>query len=365
MGRVPGTCGDNFSVDKLVADLQPWANLKKCPFDWELQRYAKSRKSQGPDRAGLHFYAPLLSVVLKHAPHGYPSVVLLKMVWKELEAQHKIMHPELRKNKADRIDVWTSDCVDKICIALKHVVDLKKTNTIYVTKEVQQLMDLVSLRSSGSSASLIPEPQAAAGAATTAPAALPDHISLSQSSSESSSLIFCGVDCQCPACKQVQTIDGSDGDLSDTSVAARDNVEIVPAIRGGQKRAAKADDEDENVPGDAADASAKKKPKLTKKDAASQRKPKSDAASVKKPKSKDPIFPDHEPPSMSSSSSSVQPPKPRVKIVQRYNPPEKKSAYIMYNDVHLVGCSLKASSQYQNVLEIMKKELIDGSFIFL
>ena len=82
---------------------------------------------------------------------------------------------------------------------------------------------------------------------------------------------------------------------------------------------------------------------------------------MKKPKSKDPIFPDDEPPSMSSSSSSAQPPKPRVKIVQRYNHPEKKSAYIKYNDVHFVGCSLKASSQYLDILEIMEKELIDGS----
>ena len=60
----------------------------------------------------------------------------------------------------------------------------------------------------------------------------------------------------------------------------------------------------------------------------------------------------------SSSQSSVQ---PRVNVIYRNNPPEKRSAYIMCNNTYLVGCSLKSTSQYQQVMEIIKKELIDGS----
>ena len=56
----PRPRNDYFDAAALVEALSPMASLKTsaCPIDWELMYYAKSKKSQSPDRQGMEKYLP-------------------------------------------------------------------------------------------------------------------------------------------------------------------------------------------------------------------------------------------------------------------------------------------------------------------
>ena len=65
-----------FSVVDLCELLTPYAKLKVPPFaDWEGSLYAKSRRGQGPDRAGLETYHTPSSASSWSALQGFPAML--------------------------------------------------------------------------------------------------------------------------------------------------------------------------------------------------------------------------------------------------------------------------------------------------
>lgn len=239
VGRAKGTLCDNFDVHGLVEDLRAFATINDCAFDWELASYAKSRRSQGADRAGLSHYSQLLAVVLAHAPHGHPSLVLLEIARKELQLEYAIMSKELAYIYDGKMDSWTTLCCDKVRLACRHVVDLKRSRTSYVGKELQLLFELIALRESAA-----PQSPKASNKASPKAAALPPASPPASPSSEAA--VCSGFTCQCDDCKPEASVVFCESSCeSSCEAAARVNVDFAPADRGGQKRAAEAIDADE------------------------------------------------------------------------------------------------------------------------
>jgi hypothetical protein len=321
LGRKSGTTADTFDVDFMVEQLVPYARLKDCPFDWELSNYAKSRRTQGADRDGLAFYHILLCIVLTLAPLGYPALGLLKIVWSELQKKFNIMSKELTAVYDGKLDSWSSLCCERVRLACRHVVDLKRSKTTWVGKEVKSLLDLVRLRDA---------PSPAIPPATRRPLAkIP-----SSPSASSSAVICCSFNCKCDDCKpspSVVSCNSHDEASESDSISrvALANTEFVPAQRGGQKRAASAVDEV-----DKEDAEPLKKPAAAKKRPA-KAKPKKNLAALDKLLD--------------------------VKIVMRNNPLDKRESYIMLNGKFLLSCSEKASPAYKTIMEKLAEEIRNGT----
>ena len=87
----------NNAVDSraLLGSLDVLARDRACGFDWELNQYDKQRRCQGPDRAGMVVYVPLLKVILQHCPGGRPAFVQLRDVWLALLEKYDIMDGSL------------------------------------------------------------------------------------------------------------------------------------------------------------------------------------------------------------------------------------------------------------------------------
>ena len=342
-GRAKGTANDVFEPDALIEALKPHARDKECLFDWELGDYGKSRRSQGPDREGLGYYAVLLAVVLLFAPHGYPSSTLLKIVWRELQHKYSIMSKELIQIYGSKLDAWTSLCAEKVRLACRHIVDLKRSQTTYVSSEVRALIDLVKLRDDAapaasrrtSSSSKAPPPGAPTGiipprsasSITTqrrasSKCAVVSSDSEAVSSQPSSEVMCCGANCQCPDCQKATVVESSQECGSEGSAAAQNNTEHVPADRGGQKRAAQPEDPEE-------DKSTRKRPAAAEGE-----------TSRKKP----------------AAAGEV-----RLSIVSRHQPIGKRESYIMKNGKFLIGCSEKTHAAYLQIVDKLKKEIEGGT----
>ena len=332
MGRQPGACGDKIDVNLLVDDLTPLANQKRCGFDWELAKYGKSSKQQGPDREDIQTYHKLLEIILRHAPYGFPSTVGLKLTWRQLHEDYKIMDPKLIHKYEGKLDAWATECADKISIACKHVADLKRSKTAYVTKEVKALMDQVAIRDGKKSESQeSPRQPSSATLGTPATPLLPEknHGPDGSPNSSQGSVVFCGFNCNCPECRPApESVDVCDSDDSETSIIAKENTEFVPAARGGQKRAAQADPEEKlSVP-------------------------------MKKP-------------AAASSSSSQQPAVPAaassglddgdVKIVLRNKPEKARESYIMLRGKYFLKCTAKMAGEYKAIIAKIVDEMRAGS----
>ena len=135
---------ETFDVTRLASLLEPLARDKSPPCDFELSGYGKTRRSQGPDREGLQFYAPLLMAILTVAPTGYPSLVLLRETWLELQRKFQIMGPGTHVHRDP--SEWATIAADRIRLCLKHVVDLKKSATTFMPSEVRELVETMLCR---------------------------------------------------------------------------------------------------------------------------------------------------------------------------------------------------------------------------
>ena len=138
----PRSSTTKFPVADLVETLSVHAQLKHCGFDFELSNYSKTRRSQGPDRAGLLHYHILLQGVLKHAPNGFPNHMILKETWLALNKKYDIMDQHL-KLSGMALPAWADSCADSVCRACRHVVDLSRSGTDFLHPDVKALADSI------------------------------------------------------------------------------------------------------------------------------------------------------------------------------------------------------------------------------
>ena len=138
MGRAYGTINDRFCPEKLEDALKPLANMVKRPCDLELEKYEKTKRTQGPDRDGLVEYYPVLSIILQFAPRGLPQKSLLEIVIVNLQNLYGIMAEASQATYKGHYEDWVDKVTSKICIACRHVRDLAMSGTTYVDKKTRQ-----------------------------------------------------------------------------------------------------------------------------------------------------------------------------------------------------------------------------------
>ena len=260
MMRSPRSGTDKFSVTDMVEALTPLANMKKCPIDWELGRYTKTKRSQGPDRDGLCFYSPLLSQILRFAPGCYPSVVLLREVFLILDNDMGIMSAELRAANKNRND-WAAESADAVRRALKHLLEIKRSQTPFLVPMLKALVDRVHAFPilGGAEAVLVdsekdvaPVPQAPQLVPDLPPPVVPPPaprvLQSSVSDVSSGSVEICAAICGCATCKasRDEVVDlqspspaspAVGSPRSETSLAAEENQESTDPSRGGAEAA--------------------------------------------------------------------------------------------------------------------------------
>jgi len=205
------TQNDVLDCVELGKHLEPYAKLKTAPWDWEVARYGKTRRSQGPDRQGLEAYDKLLQVILLAAPTGHPPLYRLREVWVWLHKEHNIMASDIQKRGMPVSD-WASQSADNIRLMCKHLLDLRASRTTFLSPTLAALVGMIAEDK---------EP------ALPAPETMPKKILQAQASA-ASSVCFCGAKCQCPDCKEVDTVDLL-SQASSTSLAAENLQETVPA----------------------------------------------------------------------------------------------------------------------------------------
>ena len=90
------TQNDHFHVLSMCKGLEKYARMKACGWDWELSYYAKTRRSQGPDHAGLLRYVKLIGVMLVFLPNACPLPLQIQEVWLWLQRHYDIMSPSVQ-----------------------------------------------------------------------------------------------------------------------------------------------------------------------------------------------------------------------------------------------------------------------------
>ena len=218
----------------------------------------KKQRSQGPDREGLVTYKLLLTVVLWFAPGGFPGHAALKETWLWLHREYGIMSEELR-NLGKDLMTWASECADKVRLACKHLVQLKDSQTRFVSPVVQDLLEMIVADPTEAAARLdqnlawpeLPIPPEYITAAEFQRAEsktleTPKRRRLTKKVSSASDVIFCGAYCRCPACTTNEVVavsqDSATDDEKPLAVAFRpsptsdteayDELAVVPAVRG-------------------------------------------------------------------------------------------------------------------------------------
>ena len=183
MSPKPQVPNDKINFSDAKEMLEKLACLKSPGLDWNISRYAKQRRSQGPDRAGLVVYKELLGVLVTFAPACQPGIAQMRDCWLELLKKYQIMDMDLVKAHKD-IVTWADECAGKARLMLKHLMALKVSGSKYIPMELQPLLQQVH----------IPD-----GVAASTPApqrALARH--LSHNVSCGSSVHFCVVFCKSP-----------------------------------------------------------------------------------------------------------------------------------------------------------------------
>ena len=312
---------DRFDGTELEEALKAYARIKDNTFDWEMGAYAKTRRSQSPDRAGLEKYAPLLSTILSFAPGGFPNHGLLRDVLISLDSTYIIRSKDVPATKS-RMD-WANDVADTIRLATRHIVDLKKSGTSYLPPILRDLVGLVKLDADPDMHAppipiswQMPEPAAALPPPPRRLAAKTSNASIA------SSVIFCGVRCRCPLCTPAEDIDSSQG--SATSMAAA-QAEPVVASRGGQKRLAR------EMRGNDAEPVMQKPAGLI----------------YKKP----------------AAANLSKKPANAFKVVHRKSPEARAEAYIMHNNKFLTGMTRAKSESYHTAVLQVAAELESGALL--
>ena len=199
---------DAFDSRAMLADLDGFARDRACCFDWEVSQYDKHRRSQGPDRAGLEMYKPLLLIILKHCPRGRPAFVQIRDIWLALLEKFDIMDRSLSARRLSP-DVWATDAANRIRIMLKHVLDLKASGTAFVPLKLQELLDAarVDPRDRGERPKAKPQP--------------PPSRALVRHESAASSVEVCCFACNCPMCRKPMEVSSSE--LEDSAQVAPEN----------------------------------------------------------------------------------------------------------------------------------------------
>ena len=267
-GRKSGTTNDRFDPEALTNALKPLAELKKPACDFEFEQYGKTRRSQGPDRDGLEYYEPLLLIILQFAARALPLKAHLKIVWLQLQDDYLIKSKRHEnKTKAD----WVDMCVDRITTACSHLRSLAQSRTVYVSNKLKSLMALVDIGEDVcSTTTTIASPSARAPITTPSPSARATsprptlRRSLQVQFSDASSCAICSIECKCEDCNKPEVLSLISPNLSpaksETSNAAEGNQVVVPADRGGQKRAAQDAKDAAKEAKDAAKDAAKEEP---------------------------------------------------------------------------------------------------------
>ena len=226
------TPNDRVDVEALIADLEEFAKLRSLPWDWELAQYSKCRRSQAPDRRGLQYYSDLLLVLVKHAPKCLPPHKSIQVTWVELQARYGIKNSSL---STQSVATWADQAADAVRVALKHVLDLARSKTSFMPAALRQLVDKVDISRS------TPEP-----VTTEKPVRAPRQLQMRDSDSSCAAELVSFV-CRCPRCLKAEEILSSQEDppvacgraspvRSETSLAAEENSESVPATRGGHRK---------------------------------------------------------------------------------------------------------------------------------
>ena len=191
----PRSSNDEFDVKLLCAELAPYASVKDLQWDWEFSQYAKTRRSQAPDRLGLEKYQEFLKTVLRVAPGGLPSQVRLREVFMRLDQHHCIMAADLRElNKEPR--VWANDCCDRVRIMLRHIRDLKLSRSTFLSAGVKELVDMLQVAS----------PPVEEQAPVTEQATVRRR--LLKKVSSTASVVLCNVTCKCSICRHYLLVEG-------------------------------------------------------------------------------------------------------------------------------------------------------------
>ena len=140
MSKRPRTPNDAFDVQVLINALTPYAQMKVTPWgDWEMSRYTKARKSQGPDRDGLVRYGVLMTKVLEVCPHGFPLFARLREVFLYLQSKYSIMDPVL-VSLGKTTTSWAEGCAESLRLLLKHCVDLRRQGSEGCSIELQHIL---------------------------------------------------------------------------------------------------------------------------------------------------------------------------------------------------------------------------------
>ena len=358
-GRSSGTTTDSFVPVELEAALVPLANKKVPDVDFEFERYEKTRKSQGPDRAGLVYYFPLLSILLDYCPKGLPKPSLLKIVWLSLNKTYGIMGEASKKLYRGNYDEWAEKTVEKLAVALRHVRDLAASQTSFVDPKLQTLMGKIDT----TGLPLIAKP----AAAPPAPNLRKSRVVIRAASNASEgSVEICGVTCMCEKCRVVPMVDlgtpskkpstsALDHDASDGDSIEREAehlTEHVTAKRGGRKRELEEQEELVNTPAPlATPAAALPTPKSNAKVPKVSVKRRPSAASLKRPAARNGSEPKVNP--------VVEP--IDIQIVCRDSPPERREAYLMLDRRYLCGCTGKRSENYKVMMNKIMDEIKNGS----
>jgi hypothetical protein len=213
------TKNDHFDIRAMCDELAKYAKLKNCGWDWELSYYSKTRRSQGPDHAGLIRYVKLLGVLLVFMPNACPLPLQIKEVWLYLQRQYNIMSPALKATGKSE-DAWAMDGANTLCVAFHHLRGYKTSQTSFMSPEVMALVEKIP-SSQASSPSIPPK--------RPLPQSPSETRKIAKRDSDSSCQI-CSCICKCPDCCQpiAMDVDDEDDDIgSDTSKAAAENQEIA------------------------------------------------------------------------------------------------------------------------------------------
>ena len=210
----PRSSNDEFDVKLLCAELAPYARVKDLQWDWEFSQYAKTRRSQAPDRLGLEKYQEFLKTVLRVAPGGLPSQVRLREVFMYLDQHHCIMAADLRELNKEPC-VWANDCCDRVRLMLRHIRDLKLSRSTFLSAGVKELVDMLQVAS--------PPVEEQAPVAEQAPV----RRRLLKKVSSTASVVLCNVTCKCSICRRPDIVD-VDRDTSALAMDVRSPVPVKP-----------------------------------------------------------------------------------------------------------------------------------------
>ena len=222
------TATDIFDPVMLADDLAVFAE-GKSPFAFDGRDYSKQKKSQGPDREGVHKYSAGLAVVMSHAPNGFPRHSLMKRALEILDERHSLNERgQLRKN-------WASQAAGHWCTVMKHLADMARCGRTTPFADVNRLISI--LRGD------ISKPSSNSSMLSQDTSATREYEDEDTDEAEDEVAILAAV-CRCSVCRAQRLHDVDDDgacdiggeavDLSQSSIAAAE-APALPAWKGAQR----------------------------------------------------------------------------------------------------------------------------------